>query len=471
MTAMRLVPLLALCLAAPLAAQIPDPTPPESYVPLAVGNVWEYATTQTGPKRGWRVQVVADTTIGGLRYAVVRTRVYTAPTALYSDTREAVRYQPEAGFVRRADGTHPAFLLAYPDPACRLDLPFGEPGTFPGCSFANPVPLAGGGLGQSVPVGGGPRAVKSLLGGLGYDQTFAAGIGLTLSGRDTFEPIVLRYARIDGVEYGSHVGALPPAAPEPSAYWPLAVGNTWVTRYDVLEPRYEWQVVRAAVVVSDTSYASVERCTRYDGATPTCGTALVRVDDRTGKIYERVGDGETVIMCGLLPTAESGPLACDLMGLATWELTSQAPTTIQIGTATVSTPSLRTVSVPDFSMSYAAGIGPLPTAGLTGVGTFVYVRIGGAEYGVNPVAGEGTPSSPALALRVAPNPADGPVTLAVLGAASPVFVEAFDALGRRVWRGSVVGSATVDARGWAPGVYVLRATAGDATATTRLVRR
>ena len=36
---MRLVPLLALCLALPALAQMPDPTPPEAYYPLAIGDV------------------------------------------------------------------------------------------------------------------------------------------------------------------------------------------------------------------------------------------------------------------------------------------------------------------------------------------------------------------------------------------------------------------------------------------------
>ncbi len=63
------------------------------------------------------------------------------------------------------------------------------------------------------------------------------------------------------------------------------------------------------------------------------------------------------------------------------------------------------------------------------------------------------------------------MTLAVVGASSSADVEVFDVLGRRVWRGSVAGEMTVDARAWAPGVYVVRATADGATTVSRFVRR
>ena len=272
------------------------------------------------------------------------------------------------------------------------------------------------------------------------------------------------------------VAVLPALAPEPEAYWPLDVGNTWIIRYEGAYPRHHWQKVTGTTTVADTAYAVVETCT-LDTATGT-RTCLpksqrLRVDNRTGEVRMRLGYRDSAMICGLLPTATSGPIACARPGRAPdATLTVTGPMSVQVGTDTVPVASVRTLSTETGSMRLAAGLGPLGDSTLSLHGTLVYARIGGVDYGASPVAGEPAPTAPALALRVAPNPADGPVTLAVDGTALPVTVEAFDALGRRVWRGSVAGEATVDARRWAPGVYVLRATApGGATSVSRFVRR
>ena len=135
------------------------------------------------------------------------------------------------------------------------------------------------------------------------------------------------------------------------------------------------------------------------------------------------------------------------------------------------------------SVELAAGLGMLEDIyEETGV-KLAYARIGGVEYGqritgLPPVASEpGAPVSDTFALAASPNPTSGTLRLALtLPEAQAVTAEAFDALGRRVWSARLTLGAgpqtiPVDARAWAPGVYVVRAVAGEARATVRVVRR
>jgi hypothetical protein len=103
--------------------------------------------------------------------------------------------------------------------------------------------------------------------------------------------------------------------------------------------------------------------------------------------------------------------------------------------------------------------------------------VGGVTYGQYPVATEPEPDA-AAALQVRPNPVRGWATLEViLPSATEVRAEAFDALGRLVHTadlGTLPAGAhlvRVDARGWAPGLYILRITTGDGRTTTARVAR
>ena len=85
------------------------------------------------------------------------------------------------------------------------------------------------------------------------------------------------------------------------------------------------------------------------------------------------------------------------------------------------------------------------------------------------VAGEAAPSAgDAIGVTVSPNPSSGRVTVGVtLPPSTDVRVEVFDAVGRRVavlHEGAARGtlSLDVDTSAWAPGVYAVRATGGDA---------
>ena len=103
------------------------------------------------------------------------------------------------------------------------------------------------------------------------------------------------------------------------------------------------------------------------------------------------------------------------------------------------------------------------TANATATNPFPY------QSYARPTAGEGDGAAAGLAIAVA-NPLRGAATVRFeTGAAGPARLEAFDLLGRRVALladGVVSGAeqtATLDAAGLAPGVYVLRLTAGAGT--------
>ncbi len=98
-----------------------------------------------------------------------------------------------------------------------------------------------------------------------------------------------------------------------------------------------------------------------------------------------------------------------------------------------------------------------------------------AVTGVGAVAGEDAPEDGAFALALVPNPARSAATLTVtVGRAGPATVAVFDALGRRVavlHDGPMAAGShalRLDAARLPAGVYVVRASSGDAVATRRL---
>ena len=99
------------------------------------------------------------------------------------------------------------------------------------------------------------------------------------------------------------------------------------------------------------------------------------------------------------------------------------------------------------------------------------------EVGARYTDGEDGPEAQRFALVISPNPTSGPLAVAFgLDAPAAVTAEAFDALGRRVWRHETALGAgprrlDVDVAAWAPGLYVVRVMAGGEVATARVVRR
>lgn len=496
---MRLVPLasptlrlLVLCLAAPLAAQTPDPTPPERYYPLHVGNVWEYGPETGGAPGpyGFRRTVTHDTVAAGRTYAVVREQLLRRIAGDWYSTEDrlVLRFDTASATVRtlRPEGERDLF-------GCRLDLPpyIGA------CEGAGPytyyrVSLFAGASVGSEYVSGALRVIEGEAPTPRLDLLAGVGEVVRYGRWSSFPEFVAEYARVDGVEYGDRIAGLPADAPPlpssgdptpPEDYYPLAVGNRWEAVITGAGPP-GWKPTHLRVSIPGDTLIDGERWfdrrqqywTHVGGAWSPAYELndVVRFDTASATLVRQVPSGaeEPVYPCRFDgPLTDTVPAKCPTFEFGWYTKRSGEQ---RFGVEIVALTINRGFGVTEL----AAGIGfVFESYELDTEATVRFARVGGATYGTplgipEVVAGDAPPSAPALALRVAPNPSDGPVTLAVVGAASPVAVEAFDALGRRVWRGSVAGETTVDVRGWAPGVYVLRATApGGATTVSRFVRR
>lgn len=488
---MRLAPLLALCLALPLAAQTPDPTPPERYYPLHVGNVWEYGPETGGAPGpyGFRRTVTHDTVAAGHAYAIVREQLFRriAGSWYSTDDRLVLRFDTASASVKvlRPEGEHDLF-------GCRLDLP-----PFNGsCDGTGPYTYYRVSLFAAASVGsdyvtGALRVIQGEAPTPRLDLLAGVGEVVRYGRSSSFPEFVAEYARVDGVEYGERIAGLPEDAPPlppsgdptpPEDYYPLAVGNRWEAVITGAGPPGARPTHLRVSIPSDTLiggerwFAQRQQYWIHYGGAWSLAYELndvVRFDTVSATLVRRwpSGSEDPVYPCRFDgPLTDIVPAECPTFefGSYTKRFGEQ-----RLGVETVAL----TISQAFGVIELAAGIGfVFESYELDTEATVRFARVGGTTYGTplgipEVVSDEPDPSSPALALRVAPTPTAGPVTLAVVGAASPADVEVFDALGRRVWRGGVAGETTVDARGWAPGVYVVRAIAGDATATTRIVRR
>ena len=486
-------PLLALLLATSAAAQdvVPDTTAPERYYPLAVGNRWEYHVgfPHTPGATHRRNTVVADTAIGGERWFVERVQGFRESSEgegwdrVY-DRRRAVRFDPDqAGLVVWADGG------AEPVYPCRFDLPVPPASDLVRSCDGNGQPPFYSKRAGSVRVG--RDEIDTVV--LGFDgvivgPVLAAGIGDTGGLCEGECGAGLVYAHVGGQTYGAPVEGIPyvPDLTPPASYYPLGIGDQWVySQFNVIFHGYTRRTVLRDSVVGDRTYAVVESAA-YDlraevPAWERTDPRLLRFDLETTDIVERLADGREFVVIPDLgadffgcPAAPFGE-GCEYY----FETYPGEPITIRIGEEEVSVPSIK---LPNGGASdpwppgFAAGIGKLGWGGAWNE-QLEYVRVAGSEFGSKPVAGEDGPEAPTLALAVAPNPTAGPLAVAFdLAAPSVVTAEAFDALGRRVWRRETALGAgrqrlALDAGAWAPGLYVVRVAAGDETATARVVRR
>ena len=268
----------------------------------------------------------------------------------------------------------------------------------------------------------------------------------------------------------------------PADYYPLEVGNEWVYfEFSVLFYGYTRRGVVREETVDQTRYSVEQHCT-YDlrASHPlwACmSERLVRFDPATTSVVVRHAAGERVLFCDL---------GADFLARTSCEnsfnggyIDYQRPAVEIGGTvyAVSRVKGINTIADPP-PPPFAAGIGPLEQTFFgSGQSRFSYARVRGVEYGRHPVADEGNPTDASFSLAASPNPTSGALHLALtLPEAQTVTAEAFDALGRRVWRARLALGAgpqtiPVDARAWAPGVYVVRAVAGEARATVRVVRR
>lgn len=507
---MRLLATLALValvpLTLPVSAQdaVPDTTDPATYYPLAVGNEWVYVRSF---ETAFRETVIGDSSVLGDEYFIVeRSLIGSYDTNLSPDTtRFLVRFDaPSSQVVYVRPGEEPQ------TDGCPLDTDFPtDPRDERPITCGGESATLTGGYEQYVPpalaVGDGFVATTKTF-HLSDDTNvrYAAGVGpvsadLRLEG-DTYAEERLVRAQIDGEEYGF---PLHPDPTDPESYYPLTVGNEWEylrrVHPDVTRTH---RIVTRDTVVSGTSY--VEMRTFLAGETVTDwgeGTSqLLRFDPTTARIVERMGaDSEVAVTCsfasafGEIIGCSGNEMYLGPVGLVFGELT---PREILVGGDRVFVSATKVfydlgIGFTDTGSlgGYGAGVGPLPQTDFAFCSAalcsekLTFLRIvedDGTvrEYGARfAVVAEDSPELTALSLHAFPTPTPGPLAL-TLDVPTPgaVTFEAFDALGRRVWhRETALGAGRqrldVDASAWAPGLYIVRVTAGDATATARVVRR
>ena len=295
-----------------------------------------------------------------------------------------------------------------------------------------------------------------------------------------------------------HAQTTPDPTPA-AAYYPLHVGDQWEYRdYDPAPnpDRYPYErvTVTGQTTLAGRQYFTVvtQRFRPWYNQTWDIqrSEALLRFDAESAMVrraYPGSANEDDLFRCRLdLPIPDDGSFVpCGGQPLQSYSVLPNAP--VAIGGDLVDR-SVRSQYWFYFTTRLAAGIGVVGVEGCEVSCTdtrLEYARVGSMTFGepirgipAFNVAGEsGATVAARLALVAAPNPTAGALRLALtLPEAQTVTAEAFDALGRRVWQTTAALSAgpqtlTVDASAWAPGVYVVRATAGTASATARVVRR
>ncbi len=478
---MRLAPLLALLLAAPaLHAQIaPDPNRPEDYYPLHVGDVWEYGPSRSGTPNSStfpfeRRTVTRDTLAAGWRYAVVRTQRFRPdPTGGWIENVNVslVRFDTVSASVRvRSPGGVESNLLG-----CRLDLPFPQgvcDGTG-GYEFYYGDPAATILIGTTALT----RATRRFAGAY-PERTLAAGIGVVFQGCEACVSLKVIYARVDGVEYGQQLTSFTTPDPvPPENYFPLDIGNEWHYERKCNGPerscglnydRVVKRVITEATVAGGQAYV-VMREREY----PTGPTSfhLLRYEPSTTEVVERRDDGsERAYTC---------PLGAPFDGYESCETPINQRQYLYVVDNSGGIKQFYDTGGAALGIKYSDGVGLLGTYSGIRTLTLKYASVRGeVVYGAPVVVGtQDEAGTAAFRLAAAPNPTDGALRLALtLPEAQTVRLEAFDALGRRVWQqsaalGSGAQSVPVDASAWAPGLYLVRASAGSASASARVVRR
>ena len=266
----------------------------------------------------------------------------------------------------------------------------------------------------------------------------------------------------------------------PHLYFPLAVGNAW--EYLQCNPGvlHTCQYRRSRRTVVDTIRVDgnlyfVEETEQADQGEPwaPAGQSILRYDSTSTRVVALEGGPWYLTECRLA-AAFSGDAGCglivfgpDLSGF--WHSADL-----------LESRSFKSFNSSDDSQDVLEGVGWIGGYVWNDYTTISYAHVlqdDGTvfQYGTQyAVASEDTPEAGGLMLAVGPNPTAGPLTLRLGGwAGETVTLDAFDALGRRVWAREVLGQqpVSVDASGWAPGLYLVRARTGTEGVTTTVVRR
>lgn len=289
----------------------------------------------------------------------------------------------------------------------------------------------------------------------------------------------------------------------PEQYYPLAVGNEWEYANQGLLPLTEGyflrrEIVRDTLIEGRTYFVEVRTRNDDDGmGWHSPRTRIVRFDSTSARPVEWGGTQEGPFECSFRSDFGAAIVCWGDESLPDGDtyVSGQVEAVIPFGGGGEGLPPpgevevlavkrFFTLGIADYGMNayYAAPIGyagetPGYCTGCRRNLTYARVRLDdgslyevGARYAV---ASEDTPEAGGLTLAVGPNPTAGPLTLRLGGAVAEVTLEAFDALGRRVWTQDRAGRqpVEVDASGWAPGLYVVRARTDTEVVTTTVVRR
>lgn len=285
-------------------------------------------------------------------------------------------------------------------------------------------------------------------------------------------------------------------------YVPLELGNVWV--YDIrqledispcLPCEYsERREVTGTITAGGRDYfqTSVSRTGTLPDGVPVAETFYVRFDTTAATAFRLNNPASPASEfpldhggCGLDEAFPSDPdegraIECpgDLSEEAVVFGGYDRPVSIGGSSYTLTEKSFGYFTFGLSASSYAAGVGPLFVGGCEACVYESELRsalVGGVAYGDPLVTAEPSASADAFALAAYPNPTRGLVRLtASLPEPGVVTVTVFDLLGRRVHTTTerfVAGEGRVelDAKGWPPGLYIVRLASSSRVTTTRLV--
>ncbi len=468
-----LVVVLAGAWADPASAQSPDY---RSFLPLAPGNAWTYDVTHTNGSSqssssslsGERWTVLDSVTVAAGRFPRVRIE------SEGSDHECLVRTEV------RASETGFYFLDPTGDAPCAADISAQVEdttiGLVPGFELTSDQDL-------DIVIGGENYGVRRAgewwsfgsdelniwavenIGVLSHQYYHLIGTGYW-----TRRYSRLRWTNVGGQLYGQAIAFQP-------EFWPLAVGNRWqyhLTSNGVDRGAVVWTVVPDGDEVA-VRFEHIEN--DQVAASATCPVTVAAPSLQAGwPTRFRIECSTAAEM--LYPVA----ISLDLF---------DADQVIRIGTDDVivdrasgenSSYGQYHVTISRWQAGRDIGIVEYERYNQTGgvvhydwTATLQYAVVSGVEYGQQIVA-TGDGASPArLALRAGPNPVSGRLTVRyALPSPADARLAVVDALGREVRtadlgaRPAGDGAETLALDGLSPGVYTIRLTAGEASATTRI---
>lgn len=510
---------LLLLAALPARAQIatPDTLDWRGYVPLEIGNHWQYEVENlVGGGFGvvrrnvedWRI--VGDTTVGGrdyvvaarrcgtffFRYAEIHSYELCDPTAV--DTI-LVRYDEENASLVQYGGRHQGVPYDRPWEASagagvstyRLDAPFSS-------TPPDILPYQTSGYDLSTPVGRDTVVVaRKVFTGVGHavtvEEAFAHGIGYLGGLASELGGIskMLTYARVGESAYGRKQKFPRTLLPDEHewviadtldwhGYYPLDVGSAWeVEGYTLVAYYYnEFREIVADTLLGGYKYAvqvrhfrEQDRVIEHDVSG--IDTLLLRHRSDGHVVGMALGASEEEVYTPDLDehfntrTENGGQLGLPggyTNGYGLYELE----------TVGVTAPAFKRTSFFGGDL-YIHGIGPIRQVGDGAQGwyRFNYVRLGGEEYGARaffPVANDPAERAPEPTAALYPNPAAAALHLRLTGTRGESTLRLYDVLGREALPAQqCAASCEVDVSALAPGVYSARVALGGGGAVTRRV--